>query len=249
MRHGNIKEQKDVANLNKGKEAGWDMAKLDEEKAAEESKAGAKAPAGKKAFGEGTTWQRPTFGRKAPTGSTKFGGGDFAALDELDDEDSGKKKNTAAKPEAKTEVREEKKSAPVKPTFRGRMNLTKTGGGGQDDQAGVGKAYDFQVHHATPGDQREHGGEQKQRRPRKDKGVDLDAKLAQDADDDGDFTIVRNKEKKRFARRPSNSSSDDDVNQGRGRGGGNIRGARVERGGNRGGRGGFFKSSNVKKQD
>lgn len=253
MSHGNIKEQKDVANLNKGKEAGWDMAKLDEEKAAEESKAGGKAaPAGKKAFGDGTTWSRPTFGRKAPAG-TKFGGGDFAALDELDDEDSGKKKDSKAKPETKTEEKEEKKSAPVKPTFRGRMNLTKTGGGGQDDQpgAGVGKAYDFQVHHATPGEHRDHqGGENKQRRPpKKDRGVDLDAKLAQDADDDGDFTIVRNKEKKRFARRPSNSSSDDEAGPSRGRGGGNIRGARVERGGNRGGRGGFFKSSNVKKQD
>jgi len=103
MRHGNIKEQKDIANLNKGKEAGWDMAKLDEEKAAEESKTGAKATAGKKAFGDATTWKKPTFGRKAPTGGTKFGGGDFAALDELDDEDNGKKKDTRAKPEARTE--------------------------------------------------------------------------------------------------------------------------------------------------
>jgi len=152
MSHGNIKEQKDVANLDKGKEAGWDMAKLDEEKAAEESKNAGAKPAGKRAFGEGTSWAKPSFGRRAP--AAKFGGGDFAALDELDDEDSGKKKDTTAKAEAKAEDKEEKKSGPVKPTFRGRMNLTKTGGSAQNDQPGegVGKAYDFKVHHATPGE-------------------------------------------------------------------------------------------------
>ena len=37
MSHGNIKEYKDVAK-DKSKESGWDMAKLDEEKAVEESK-------------------------------------------------------------------------------------------------------------------------------------------------------------------------------------------------------------------
>jgi len=220
------------------------MAKLDEEKAAEEAKNAGAKPSEKKGFGEGTTFSRPTFGRKAPRAGAgaKFGGGDFVALDELDDEDSGKKKDSKAKAESRAEEREEKKTGPVKPTFRGRMNLTKTGASGQDNEnAGVGKSYDFQVHHATPGEPRE----QKQRRP-KDKGMDLRAKLAQDAEEDDDFTIVRNKDKKKkFTRAPSNSSSDEEEPR---RGGGTIRGARVERGGNRGGRGGFFKSSNVKKE-
>jgi len=175
MSYGNVKEQRDVANLNKGNEAGWDMAKLDEEKAEESKTAGAKAGAGSKkgaAFGEGTSWSKPSFGRKAPPGGTKFGKDDFAALDDLDDEDSGKKKDTKTRAEgggqansgAQREEKEEKR--PVKPTFRGRMNLTKTGGGGQEDQVGAGKAYDFGVVYksdAPEGEKREFGGEHKRR--------------------------------------------------------------------------------------
>lgn len=135
------------------------------------------------------------------------------------------------------------------------MNLTKTGGGGQEDQAevGVGKAYDFGVVYksdAPQGEKREFGGEQK-RRPQKDRGVELH-EATQDAADDDDFTIVRNKDKKRrFAKQDSGSSSDEEGQGGafRTRGGANVRGARVERGGNRGGRGGFFKSSNAKKEE
>merc|ERR1712166_1071926 len=124
MSYGNVKEQRDVANLNKGNEAGWDMAKLDEEKAEESKTAGAKAGAGVKrqgaAFGEGTSWSKPSFGRKAPPGGTKFGKDDFAALDDLDDEDSGKKKDTKTRAEgggqansgAQREEKEEKR--PVK---------------------------------------------------------------------------------------------------------------------------------------
>ena len=58
MSYDNIKEHRDVANLNKGKESGWDMAKLDEEKAEESKNAGAKAQStgAKRAFGEGTSW-------------------------------------------------------------------------------------------------------------------------------------------------------------------------------------------------
>lgn len=247
VHHGNIKEQKDVANLNKGKDAEWDMAKLDGENAEESKNAGAKTE--KKGFGEGTTFSKPTFGRKAPRGGAKFGGGDFAALDELDDEDSGKGKDSKGKSESKAEENKEEKTGPVKPTFRGRMNLSKTGASGQENEnAGVGKTYDFQVHHATPGEKRE-PREHKQRKP-KDKGIDLRAKLAQDAEEDDEFTIVRGKQpKKRPTKKNDDSSSDDDDNQQPKRGGGNIRGARVERGGNRGNRGGFQKGTNNAKKE
>jgi hypothetical protein len=109
MSHGNIKEQKDVANLDKGKEAGWDMAKLDEEKAAEESKNAGAKPAGKRAFGEGTSWAKPSFGRRAP--AAKFGGGDFAALDELDDEDSVRKRTPRQKQKPKPKIKKRRNPA------------------------------------------------------------------------------------------------------------------------------------------
>lgn len=93
MSYDNIKEHRDIANLNKGKDQGWDMAQLDEERAEEHKITSSKTQSAgeKKAFGDNTSFSRPTFGRKPPVGGTKFGKDDFAALDDLDNEDSGKK--------------------------------------------------------------------------------------------------------------------------------------------------------------
>lgn len=124
------------------------------------------------------------------------------------------------------------------------------------------------------GERREPGAYQKERKPKQDRGVELGAKTA--ANEDDDFTVVRNKDRKRKIAKQDDSDSSDEASgafKARGEnyakrdetytsGGGDVfgsvrkddefdgvRGARVERGGNRGGRGGFFKNSNKAKTD
>lgn len=102
------------------------------------------------------SFSRPTFTKK-----NKIGGrGDFdAGLDDLED-DGQPKKDWRNKPSggdgqrefvnlgstARTgEQREESKREAVKPTFKGRMNLAKTGGQPDEENQGVVKDYDFRA--------------------------------------------------------------------------------------------------------
>ena len=133
----------------------------------------------------------------------------------------------------------------VKPTFKGRMNLRGTGDTNDGENAGVVKDYDFGVKFKTAhGDK---GGEKrndrnidrKDRRQQKDKGMSLNAFNQQNADDEEGFEIVGRDTRKKKAKKDDSSSDEDEPNRGFKRNTGEaIRGARVERGGTRGGRGG-----------
>ena len=174
---------------------------------------------------------------------------DFSAgLDDLDDEDD-KKKGGQGKDSSKNEAEEEKdskKPTGVKPTFRGRMNLKGTGDTNDGENAGVVHAYDFGVKFRSA--QGENKGEKrgnrnidrKDERQPKDKGMSLNDFNNQAADDDEGYEIVGRDTRKKKAKK-DNSSSDEEDEPSKGfkrNTGETIRGARVERGGTRGGRGG-----------
>lgn len=223
------------------------------------------------AFGEGASFGRPTFGGRkvvSKENGGKFAGGDFSAgLDDLDNAP----KNTSSNKTAPVEEAKAESKGPVKPTFRGRMNLT-GGPSANADNSGVKTNYDFGVVYSTKrvegeggeraegdradGEQTQHRRERKQR----DHGTEFGKEKKQnDDDEDNDFMIVRDpktRAKKAFA---ANSDSDEEDSRG-GRGGyrGGFRGgergsgfegSRVNRGGERGRggdgerRGGFFKNS------
>lgn len=103
------------------------------------------------------SFSRPTFTKN----NKKIGNrGDFdAGLDDLED-DGQPKKDWRNKPSggdgqrefvnlgstARTgELREESKREAVKPTFKGRMNLAKTGTQPDEENQGVVKSYDFRA--------------------------------------------------------------------------------------------------------
>jgi len=91
--------------------------------------------------------------------------------------------------------------------------------------------------------------DRKDRREKRDKGVPIGTKTDQHVENEDDgFLIVRNKDRKRkLAKKDDSESSEEAEDFPPKRGlGETVRGARVERGGNRGdrgGRGGFFKNS------
>lgn len=132
-----------------------------EEDKAQEDKP--KKAQGKK-FGEsGMEFTRPKkfISRKAG----QFGGNDFSeGLDTLEEDGSSKKKDIRPKgdghrefvnlgSQAKTGQEEEQKTTKkeaVKPTFRGKLNLTKTGGNIDEKNEGVVKDYSFQNVYKTP---------------------------------------------------------------------------------------------------
>jgi len=214
-------------------------------------------------------FSRPKFNRKAPG---KFGGGDFEqGLDDLEDDGSLKKKDgrkpaeggqkefvnlgSSARPARDQEEEKTEKRVPgVKPTFKGKLNLTRTGAGADEKNEGVAKTYDFGVVFKTAHDgekrefnkegEGEHHGQRKQR----EKGHPFGERRER-ADEDDDFTLVKEKDRKPKKRNQDDSSDEEEGKQSFGARGGRggfyrrgegeaIRGgARVERGGNRGGRG------------
>ena len=172
LSYGNIKEKKDVASKQQQDDklkAGYGF----DDKADAKPSAGAdgaEAPKQKKNTASDIKFGGPPrkFGRGA---KGKFGGEFSEGLDDLDDDGTVKKKNkvslqgnesNAAADGAREFVNlgggakvgggfnpeEEKKTdrAPaVKPTFRGKLNLTKTGGNPDDENAGVVTNYGFNV--------------------------------------------------------------------------------------------------------
>jgi hypothetical protein len=117
----------------------------------------------------------------------------------------------------------------VKPTFKGKLNLTK---GDQEGDFGPVKTYDFSVSFKTPAT-----GEQKERKPR-EKGVPFEKHIAAKVDDDDGFEVVKGKNERKQRKPNRNHSSDSDKEPGDG--------TKITRGdarGARGGRGGFFKNS------
>lgn len=193
----------------------------------------AKKQAGKK-FGEGEMkFSRPTFRNKK---AGQFGNkGDFEdGLDELD-EDGKKdsKKNdgqrdfvnlgSSAKAGHDKEEQKERKEG-VKPTFKGKLNLSKTGGQPDEQNQGVVKDYDFRNVYKQPrtdkpedgnerpkreGDENRRGGRGGGFRKNTNRGQDFKSNQ-QEAEDEG-FTVVTNKPKKKFDRNRDDSSSDDNA--------------------------------------
>ena len=178
---------------------------------------------------------------------------DFSAgLDDLDDEDD-KKKGGQGKESSKQEAEEEKegrKLTGVKPTFRGRMNLKGTGDTADGENSGVVKDYNFGVKFKPAQGENTQGGEKrtenrnvdrKDNRQPRDKGMSLNAFNNKNVDDEEGFEIVgRDTRKQKKAKRDDSSSGEEDAPSGgfKRNTGEKIRGARVERGGTRGGRGG-----------
>jgi len=208
---------------------------------------------------------KPKFGRKkAPT---KFGDSFKVGLDDIEDEGnamasepSKASSGTAADGHrefinlssgARTGMaggyREEHKDtlarpAAVKPTFRGKLNLTKMGGGGNNEEKneGVVKTYDFGVTFKSayePKEQRGEGGMTEGRggrRPGGHRGARKPFGVEDDQEDEG-FEIVRNTKEKKKRVADDSSSEEEPAFNSRMRGG-----ARVEHRAARGGRGGMF---------
>ena len=88
----------------------------------------------------------PKFSNKKPG---KFADGEFASLDQLDENPSQTKQAETSKKES---VPEEEKKEPRKPTFKGRMNLAGTGAQKTDSNEGIGANtnYDFGVVYKQP---------------------------------------------------------------------------------------------------
>ena len=171
---------------------------------------------------------------------------DFSAgLDDLDDDDNKKKGGKEQIQAAQEEEKDDKK--PVKPTFKGRMNLKGTGDTNDGENAGVVKDYDFGLKFKTNNGENKEGGEKrndrnvdrKDRRQPKDKGMSLNSfNNKGNFDDEEGFEIVGRDTRKKKNKK-DDSSSEDEGNKKFGgfkrNTGEAIRGARVERGGTRGG--------------
>lgn len=167
--------------------------------------------AGRK-FGEGgMTFSKPSFSRKGEKIGNK---GDFdAGLDDLDNDGVTKKDMKKNKFEGQREFvnlgsaarggdrerEEEPKERPVKPTFRGKLNLNKTGSQPDEQNQGVVKDYDFRN---LKGQKREDDGEERKRdgensrggrgggfRRNKDRGQDFEGRNqhSKQEEDDGGF--------------------------------------------------------------
>jgi len=157
MSYGNIKENKDIAsanNKNKDEKLGYGLDEGQEE--SKVSKADGKAKTAgnvpKKAFGEGITFSKPSFGRRKPAAGNggKFGNDDFKeGLDDIDDEGQLKKKesksradggqrefvNLGSQPRGPREA-EEKRAPAEKPRFRGKLNLTRAADNEEENTGG-----------------------------------------------------------------------------------------------------------------
>lgn len=177
---------------------------------------------------------------------------DFSAgLEDLDDEGSSKKKDKKGGAQessyapAKEEEKETGRITGVKPTFKGRMNLRGGGGPNDGDNAGVVKDYSFNVtfksEAAAGGERGDRNVDRKDRRQPKDKGMSLGAFNQQQtgANDEEGFQIVGRETRKKAKKDDSSSDEEaDKPTRGFNRNPAeNVRGARVERGGTRGGRG------------
>jgi len=286
LSYGNIKEKRDLASAKEQDDklrAGYGFDEQSEKQGASAAAGGGKQEKPKRTaaditFGGG----RPRFAR-GPRG--KFGGEFSEGLDDIDDNGNVKKRNKELKgsegaatgdrardfvnlgASARTggdkkpnQLEEEQKGAeskPVKPTFRGKLNLTKTGGRQEEENTGVVTSYGFSVALRGPQTQKEkHKKDKKeegkdsgdqQRNARKDGHKNRDkgqpfapgSKQGDDGMDDGGFEVVGEGRRRNRKPKPVNSDSDSDeggltLTRGSGRGG---------RGVYRGSRGGFFKTS------
>lgn len=195
--------------------------------------------------------------------SAQFGGAFSGGLDELEEDGAVKKRNKDTGPAGEGNAaseggrafvnlsssakagdyqrgpEEEKRSdrpTGIKPTFRGKANLTKTGGGQDDENAGVVTSYGFAVALRGPrSDDKEEGkgGEEGQARRGgrggRDKGRPFGEAGGQDEDSDDGFAVVQDKAGTRRQARQRNAGGDSD---------GSDDGFSGSRGGGRGGRGG-----------
>jgi len=166
----NIKEGKDVSNAHGEETKKNDPYGLEEKKEAAAG-AGAKAKGPPRKTADQISFAgKPTFSRGQRGAKPQFAAADdFAGLDELDDEGNerktkkNEKKATAAADDSKRDAEEEKSNnqeskKPVKPTFRGKLNLTKTGDGGEERDANkasstnYGFAVKYKSDHPPAGD-------------------------------------------------------------------------------------------------
>jgi len=202
----------------------------------------------------------------------KFGGEFNQGLDDLDEDGTAKKRNKDARqvnesgagadggrefvnlgastrtagPWDPEEEKKPERAPGVKPTFRGKANLTKTGGGQDEENAGVVTNYGFNVALRGPreekGEEGKEGGDglaRKEQRRNRDKGQPFGAAEKNDDDDDG-FEVVQDENiKRRLLRATNRQNQHDSDSDGEESGRGGFRGGR----GARGGRGGFFKNS------
>jgi hypothetical protein len=222
----------------------------------------------KKTGGEISFGSRPKFSKGLNKG--KFGGEFSEGLEDIDASGNGKKKafqprvpeegmsaaagggarefiNLGGGARAREEYGEEDKHQEkpltgIKPTFKGRMNLTKTGGKPEDESSGVVTSYGFNVALRGPRTEDENGNEeptednrQVRRDPRKlgEKGVSFNQnKKDQESSEDKDFQVVKDKTKRAAFKGGDDSEEDSEFKVSRSDRGG-LRG-----GAERGGRGG-----------
>jgi len=270
--YGNIEERKAAAGKKRQDDkhtAGYGFDDKVEKKPSAAADGGEAAKQKKTASDIKFGGPRPKFARG---NKGKFGGEFSEGLDDLDEDGTVKKRNRDARQvndagpgadggrefvnlgastrtagQRDPEEEKQPQRAPgVKPTFRGKANLTRTGGGQDEENAGVVTNYGFNVALRGPreekGEEGKEGGEgaaRREQRRNRDKGQPFGAAQRNDDDDDG-FEVVQDKDLKRRQLRANNRAqhdSDSDGEEDNGRGG--FRGGR----GARGGRGGFFKNS------
>lgn len=227
--YGNITEAKTVANAKQHDDklkAGYGFDDKVEKKPSAAADGGEAAKQKKTASDIKFGGPRPKFARG---NKGKFGGEFSEGLDDLDEDGTVKKRNkdtrqvnengagadggrefvnlgASSRAAGQRDPEEEKKSerAPgVKPTFRGKANLTRTGGGQDEENAGVVTNYGFNVALRGPreekGEEGKEGGEghaRKEGRRNRDKGQPFGAVQKNDDDDDG-FEVVQDKDSKR----------------------------------------------------
>lgn len=217
LSYGNIKERKEIVSAKAGEEsatAGYGF----ESSTATKATAGADAS---KAAKQKKTASDITFGGARPTFSKglnkgKFGGEFSEGLDDLDADGNAKKKTqnrvgessgsaaaggarefinlgggTRAR-DALEENKEPAKPTGVKPTFKGRMNLTKTGGNQKDESSGVVTSYGFSVALRGPRteDEKKEGEEGRARRDNRktgDRGTPFHQFSKQEDSNDDEF--------------------------------------------------------------
>ena len=268
MSYGNIKEKKDITTNEKQEESenkgyGFDTSAAVVPSGKTSDIKREKKDASEITFG-GT---RPKFARKVNKG--QFGAEFSEGLDDIDDDGNIKNKprkefsradggggggqrefvNLGSKarvdrPEDFKRDEPMMKTTGIKPTFRGKLNLNKGGATEEDGDYGVKTNYGFAVSYKT--DQPGFITDGKDRKPR-EKGVPFEEHMAKKVEEDDEFQIVREKERKP---RVFNNNNSDDEEQNpsdgtkitRGDARGDARGGRGGFG-DRGGRGGFFKNS------
>jgi len=264
INYANIKENAQVSAAAGGDEKKHGFGYDDDESAPEKNQSKEK----KAGFGQGVQFGKPKFGANKKQG--KFGKGDFdAGLDDLDDEGGSAKKEqpkaeggrefislgSSAKGAQKPAEEAKEKSEAVKPTFKGKLNLTRTGDGDQQHDQGVVKTYDFRNTYKQARPEGETAGE----RPREKREGDRDGdkqgrggkKFTKDrgqafgaekkpTEDEG-FTVVKKDTRAKKHKKDDDSSSDEEKPKKRGDDGGFRRaeGGRGRGGADRGDRGGF----------